>query len=282
METLRKNMDSAVKHWGAFRRQFPSRFKVTNLAMIAGKTEWVRHRFDTCNFSLILAGRGQYHHAGQVWEIEAPAVIIQLPDRLQEYGPSPGETWDELYIIYDRAVQADWAASGLLDPATPTWPMMDRAAVDAALLDLIGVLRNPLPARNADRLDRVCERLIFETRKVPDGTADETPAVTRIAAQLRQNLRATVDFDVLATQHGMSVSTFRRRWQEVMGVPPLRYLQELRIQEACRQLVETTRPVREIAERVGFEDGLYFSRRFRLETALPPREYRRRYRLRGR
>ncbi len=279
MESLRKNMDQAIKHWGAFRRQFPSHFKVTNLAFVSGKRDWVRTAFDTCNFSLILAGRGEYRRNGVVWPVEAPAVIIQLPGQYQEYGPLPGATWDELYIVYDRSLRADWESTGVLDPKQPVWSIEDFSAVDAHVLELAGLLRTPDPEHWADRLDRVAERLIYETRKHPGTTNDETPLFTRIAAQLRHDLRTLVDFSQVATRHGMSASTFRRRWQEVMGMPPARYLQQLRIQEACRQLVETTRPVREIADLVGFEDSLYFSRRFRLETGVPPREYRRRYRL---
>lgn len=279
MEALRKNMDLAVRHWGAFRRQFPSRFKVTNVAFIHQKRERVSKAFDTCNFSLVLAGRGDYRRAGEVWSVRAPMVIVQLPGEALDYGPLPGETWDELYIVYDRALVGAWIDTGLLDPRLPVWPMADFAAVESHSVELGGLLRSSAPEHEADRLDRVCERLIFETRKDPTAVARDIPAVTRIAAQLKRDLRAPVNFDAVARRLGMSPSTFRRRWQEALGVAPARYLQQLRVQEACRLLVENTRPVRAIADAVGFEDEFYFSRRFRAETGLPPREYRRRYRL---
>lgn len=272
-------MDSAIKHWGAFRRQFPSRFRVTNLALIPAKQEWMRTAFDTCNFGLILSGRGIYRRDGVEWAVEAPAVITQLSDRYQEYGPLPGETWEELYIVYDRSLEAEWKATGILDENVPVWSIADRVAVDAQLLELSTLVRMSHPEEVADRLDRVCERLIFETRKHPGSVSEGAPTVVRMAAEMRREFHTLVDFDRLAARHGMSPSTFRRRWQQVMGMPPARYVQELRIQAACRQLVESNRPVREIAEQVGFEDGLYFSRRFRLETGVSPREYRRRYRI---
>lgn len=278
MESLRKNMDSAIKHWGAFPRVFPSRFKVTNLAFLAAKKSWVRTAFDTCNFSLILAGRGEYRRDGRVWAVEAPAVIIQLPGERLEYGPGEGGTCDELYIVYDAPLRAAWIESGVLDPAVPVWAIRDLAAVEAQLIELSGFLHAAQPER---MVDRVCERLVMETRIAPveEEVDADASAVARVAARLRLELTGPVDFDALAARQGMSASTFRRRWQEFMPVPPARFLQALRIQEACRQLVETPRPMREIAQRVGFEDELYFSRRFRLETGVPPREYRRRFRL---
>jgi AraC family transcriptional regulator, transcriptional activator for feuABC-ybbA operon len=121
--------------------------------------------------------------------------------------------------------------------------------------------------------------LIAETR-LPAAAADGlSSAIPSVLARLQREFGSPVDFDAIAAENGMSPSTFRRRWQEALDRPPGRYLQDLRMQEACRQLVETRRPVREIAQSVGFEDELYFSRRFRQERGLAPRDYRKRYSL---
>jgi transcriptional regulator GlxA family with amidase domain len=65
-----------------------------------------------------------------------------------------------------------------------------------------------------------------------------------------------------------------------MKQTPARYLINLRIRQASRMLAETRRSIAEIAVDSGFEDALYFSRRFKLETGFTPSEYRRRYQLR--
>jgi AraC family transcriptional regulator of arabinose operon len=52
---------------------------------------------------------------------------------------------------------------------------------------------------------------------------------------------------------------------------------ELRIREACRMLVETDAAVGEIGNELGFEDPLYFSRKFSSMMGIPATEYRRRY-----
>jgi AraC-like DNA-binding protein len=97
---------------------------------------------------------------------------------------------------------------------------------------------------------------------------------------LRGNLAGRWDFAELAKELGFSDSTFRRRWEEAFGVPPARYLQQLRIAEACRLLVETSLRINAIAAATGYEDELYFSRRFRIEVGHAPREYRKTYTLR--
>ena len=94
-------------------------------------------------------------------------------------------------------------------------------------------------------------------------------------------MRENHDFEELARRHGISASTLRRRWHEALKTTPGRYLLDLRIQKARRLLAETTLQVGEIARESGFEDMLYFSRRFKLETGLAPSLYRRYYRIKG-
>ena len=94
-------------------------------------------------------------------------------------------------------------------------------------------------------------------------------------ARLRKNLTKPFAMDFLAAGLGASVPTFRRRWLAVVKTPPARYLQELRMQEASRMLVETRLPVKQTARDVGYDDGFYFSRRFRAQTGMPPSDCRR-------
>ncbi|MFO1531484.1 MAG: helix-turn-helix domain-containing protein [Kiritimatiellia bacterium] len=54
----------------------------------------------------------------------------------------------------------------------------------------------------------------------------------------------------------------------------------MKIQEACRLLVNGATPVREISDGLGFEDPYYFSRFFKKITRLAPAHYREAKRLR--
>ena len=281
-------MDFAIKHWGAFTRRHPAAFTVVNANAAWGKTERVRTAFPTCNFSFIFRGRGEFHRLGRRWSVEAPCVITQWPDEELDYGPlAPPEgdgTWDELYVIYAGETKARFEAARLIDPARPMWAMRDAAAVRGLAEELRRLSQAAEPEAVADRVDRVCERMILESwlgpvrREAPVGDA---ATVQSIAAELRARLaEPALDPEEIAARHGWSASTFRRRWDEVMPDSPGRTLQGLRMQAACRLLVETTLPIHEIATAVGFADEYYFSRRFRLEQGMPPRAYRRAYVLR--
>jgi AraC-like DNA-binding protein len=278
MDWAIKNMDVAIKQWGSYRRSFPSAFPLMLMDFIRQKRHWMRDTFGTCNFSLILGGGGEYWRFGQKWIVEAPCVITQLPGEPVEYGPAgPEGTWDELFLMYDARFFTAFEQQHLVDRSQPIWPILNVSAVEARLSELLALCASPAPAQAVDRVDRLCELLILETHLQPPQATDDSddqPAIRQIERELASDLHRDIDLEGLVVRHRMSLATFRRRWSEVISVPPTRYRLQVRLREACRMLTETTRPVYEIARLVGFPDELYFSRRFHQELKVSPRTYR--------
>ena len=280
MEPLSKNMDFLTKHWDPFQRRHPSAFRLASMDFIPAKKDWVDRTFETCNFSLILRGRGEFHRHHRVWPVQAPCVITQWPGERVTYGPVAGETWSELYLVYNRTFFKRFQGARLVNPEMPVWPVADPASLKVQVAELAALSRHPHPEAIVDRVDRVAERVLLETWLSPQAHTSENAAIHSIARDLRNRLDGSPDMERLVAAHGLSSTTFRRRWSAVIASPPARYLQELRMCEACRLLVETGMRIREIAAAVGFEDEFYFSRRFRRSTGFSPRDYRKTYHLR--
>jgi AraC-like DNA-binding protein len=85
----------------------------------------------------------------------------------------------------------------------------------------------------------------------------------------------------LAALAHLGESAFRTAFVRTTGCGPRRYLEERRVEHAARALVESERPVAEIARDVGYEDAYHFSRVFRRVTGVSPRAYRARGRRWG-
>jgi len=279
MNALSKNMDFLTKHWAPYRRKYPALFPLVSSDFLPAKTNWLRARFDTCNFSMILRGEGRFERAGKCWPVQAPCVITQWPGEPVAYGPTGG-TWAEWYLVYDRSRLRRFRERGLVDPSKPVWPVADPASLRVHLAEFSALARSSDPEWVVDRADRIAERAILDTWLPPGAPMEDDSEIRAAAAGLRESLSTIWDFDKLAARHGFSTTTFRRRWVEVIGTPPARYLQQLRIAEACRLLVESPLQIKAVAAAAGFEDEFYFSRRFRIEVGQSPREYRNTYRLR--
>ena len=66
-----------------------------------------------------------------------------------------------------------------------------------------------------------------------------------------------------------------RTFQECLHTTPIAYIRTVRLQAACKLLMETDTPVTEIAQNCGLGSSSYFGRLLRQETGLSPLDYRR-------
>ena len=69
--------------------------------------------------------------------------------------------------------------------------------------------------------------------------------------------------------------TIRRMFRANLGITPARYRRQCRHHAACELLAMTELSIKEIADRLGYSSQFHFSREFRRETGLPPRNWRR-------
>jgi AraC-like DNA-binding protein len=272
-------MDNFFIHMAPLPRLYPTELPVQSLGYVPHKRDHVRQVFETCNFSLILSGRGTYRYRGETFTVEGPCVITQFPHESMDYGPDPGTTWEELYIIYDGSAWPAFQMRNLAQLHKPWWPIRRDSQVQEQFGNLIHFVSNPNVDGMADLVDRTCERLLVESRlgeNRPPATREEQ-LIRRIRQDVREKLFKTHDFDAIARRHGLSPATFRRYWNRYVHAPPARYVMLLRMREARRLLVETDLSIAEIALQTGFDDPLYFSRCFRRMTGMPPSHYRARY-----
>lgn len=103
---------------------------------------------------------------------------------------------------------------------------------------------------------------------------DADPRVRAILAFLSQNASGPVSQREAARQVRLSPAAFSRFFRRAVGKTFRTYLADLRLGDACRQLLETDRPISHIAFEAGFGNLSTFNRTFRLARGLSPREYR--------
>jgi AraC-like DNA-binding protein len=106
-------------------------------------------------------------------------------------------------------------------------------------------------------------------------TANSQQALIREAlGYLTAHLGEPVTLDDLAGQASMHPSAFSRLFHRLVGVPPMRFLESLRLAEAERLLLNTELRVNEIASAVGYADPYHFSRVFRRRQGVSPSAFR--------
>lgn len=105
------------------------------------------------------------------------------------------------------------------------------------------------------------------------GLRDES--VGRALQQLHERAAHPWSLEELAREVGVSRSVLADRFAHFMGVPPIQYLAQWRIQLAASLLRSTQSSMAAIAERVGYGSEAALSRAFKRWVGVPPALYRR-------
>ncbi len=266
-------MDSRSIHLAPYARRFSLIPHVETIGFMPQKRDVVSHVFDSCNFSFILSGSGEYHYDGTVYTVTPPCAILQWPDVPMHYGPSFNETWSELYLIYPRRSFDVLKDSGVFDPGNPPVRSISRDIVEAVLQLSLMTKSGHV---NADLIDIACWNLIASSFSPSTSPTQEHPALMKCREYLSKNLAGSFAVGTLAETVAMSLSTLRRYWAKEHGSQTFReYRDMILLQSSCRLLVETASPIKEVAGELGFTDAYYFSRRFHQLAGCTPTEYRR-------
>ena len=101
------------------------------------------------------------------------------------------------------------------------------------------------------------------------------PKVGKALAQLHRQAAHQWTTDELAKSANLSRSAFAERFTQLVGLPPMRYLSQWRLQLAAVRLRESPLSIVNIAHEVGYESEASFSRAFRNTFHSTPGQWRR-------
>ena len=180
--------------------------------------------------------------------------------------------WTIQWVSFQGSeIQNWWAwyrfpASGAILKRSPEW------AENLALWkihDHLEVDTNSL-LRGAATLRWALSHLMFN----PDMSSGAHQKVKRLEEWMRENFNRPLTLKDLSQRAGLSPSHLSSLFQDNFGYSPIDYIIQLRIQKAVDLLSQTQWPIKTISLEVGFEDALYFSRRFKKVVGVSPRLYR--------
>ncbi len=116
------------------------------------------------------------------------------------------------------------------------------------------------------RLKRLSESGLSKTLQVPPPDARVRKAVNYLLPRYRDDLT----LEDIAAEVGLSPSRLNALFRQCYGTSLIKWRDRMRLQKARELLQHSTLSVGQIAEQVGYQDALYFSRRFRKEFGQSP------------
>lgn len=133
----------------------------------------------------------------------------------------------------------------------------------------------------------VCLLLIFLLRNLDteissrhSGAHRRRSDMQQVASFIEEHYADPISLAGISKIFATNASALSRSFRRYMGVPPIHYLNRVRVQ-AAKSMIETTElSLTEICNRVGYESLTYFGRVFREFTGVTPSQYRRQVRSR--
>lgn len=143
-----------------------------------------------------------------------------------------------------------------------------------AIEDQPAALRLSLFIALMQRLIRDVELELIGQTTVPLVSDQEGLRINTVLQYAMHHYDRKLTLDEVAAQIHMVPGAFCRFFKKRTGKTFIRFLNEIRIREACRQLVtETDQPIAEVAFRCGFKNVSSFNRVFRQLMAQSPSAY---------
>ena len=94
------------------------------------------------------------------------------------------------------------------------------------------------------------------------------------AQYFRMHYNKPISIEDYAVSHNISISWFIQNFRQYANTTPAQYVQSLRLTNAKMLLETTNYNITEIANLVGYENPLYFSRFFRKQCGMSPSQFR--------
>lgn len=162
-----------------------------------------------------------------------------------------------------------------------TYPFMD-SLVSAATLQLVNELGR---GAGADKVfaRKLASVVVDQILRVLAGDSGQRISPDRlqlgrlnaVVDWVAKNLDKAITNAILAERAGLSEPHFRHMFAKAMGISPIRYVQQQRVERARELLANTNLPIAHLASECGFVSQSYLTTCFRTTYGMTPARFRR-------
>ncbi|MCX6894703.1 MAG: AraC family transcriptional regulator [Verrucomicrobia bacterium] len=248
----------------------------------------VDHHFDWADGRILHAYQMLYISEGTGWfesgkprrryRIEPGTLFILFPEIWHRYAPDPEVGWVEHWIECQGRVFDQARSAGIISPKKPVLNLGLNPDVLHCFERCHSWAQRSSPGAQAV-LSTLCLQLlaVIEQAQSPRGKEQRQTdeVIQRAQMLLAQRCQENLQMHRLARELNMGYSHFRQVFKKQTGVSPKQYHTQVRLQKAQDFLANTAKPVKEIAEILGFDSASHLSNQFKALTGLAPQPWRR-------
>ncbi|MBQ8641430.1 MAG: AraC family transcriptional regulator [Clostridia bacterium] len=240
---------------------------------INGTNSWDKYILE-----YVLEGRGYAETDDGRFAVQAGDLFFMNRDRRIIYGAVPEEPYKKMFVVFHGTLADSLAENyGLTDSV-----IIRHVDAESSFRQLLQLLERSTAETHEADMDEAAlavHRLLLPLRSPAIVREMEKPGSTadKIRGYIDANLlMRDLSLGDLSDYFLLSRSQIIRQFRQHFGTTPGQYILQKRIETACYLLDVTRMPVGEIAAKLYFTDGCYFSAVFRRHTGFSPAAWRKR------
>ena len=222
-------------------------------------------------------GGGRLVTGDREYPISDGQIFFCMKNHGHFYVSDPVNPWTIYWAHFNGEYAPELLRKLKVDIHRPVIPAADPIFLIARFMDIFTAMGNGYNPENI-LFASGCLRLIFNrlinSSAVSAVKNRNVRMVQRMVDWMKRNLEKDVSVEEFLHSSGLPKSTFFKIFKETVGLSPVQYLIQLKMQKACELLTTTRRKVKEVSAAVGYADEYYFSRLFKKTTGSSPSAYR--------
>lgn len=260
------------------------RLHVTHIGYYPKAKYHFRERKNGANQNIFFyceSGKGWILHEGNKKTIERNQVFILPKNELHAYGADNQDPWSIYWIHFKGEDEKLFAP--IIGEKTDIGDTYSSRHRDRILL-FEEMFQNLEMGYSPENLEFVSFCLTYLLASIKYATqfreiknVKEMDVIQKSILFLKNSLESNIELEDIAQHVGYSSSHFGSLFQKKTSYSPMGYYNQLKIQRACSYLQFSDLKIKEIAFRLGYYDPFHFSKSFKKETRLTPKEYRKKY-----
>ena len=225
----------------------------------------------------VASGKAHFFFHGKEQMITEGNMILYRPDEPQKYFYHASDKTEVYWIHFTGSEVASLLSACNLPATEHVFYTGTSQAYPQLFLQIIQELRLCRP--NYEELLSLYLRqillLLNRSMKEEQKTgSDIRNEIERATHYFNEHYSAEINIEEYAKSRHFSTCWFIRNFKRIVKVTPMQYILSLRMMNAQNLLENTDYNITEIAEAVGYDNPLYFSRLFHKHTGLAPSAYR--------
>lgn len=255
--------------------------RATDLGHFPGARGHYVHRPEGCLEVILiycLQGAGWCRLRGRRCLIGQGDTLLIPPGTPHAYGADGRSPWSIYWVHFTGRAAGQYLDALGVSVTSPVLHAPESGVIAGAFEEMLGYVPHGYTDASllamSTALGRLLGLLRWHQRSPGRMARHGEEKVIRTIDLMRRRLGDRLSVGDLARHVSLSPSRYAHLFRRFVGTSPLAFFARLKMQQACQWLATEDSAVGEIAQRLAFDDPLYFSRAFHRIVGIPPRAYR--------